>query len=91
MANIGTDDTLTVNADDFRARCLELLKALEAGRLVRVVIRHDRVVAEITPPRTEPLRLWGAMRGSVTIAPGVDLTEPVINGPLDAELGILHR
>jgi hypothetical protein len=25
------------------------------------------------------------------VAPGVDLTEPVLDEPLDAELGILHR
>ena len=32
------------------------------------------------------------MRGTVAdFPPGVDLTEPVLDEPLDAELGILHR
>jgi hypothetical protein len=31
------------------------------------------------------------MRGSVVIPEGFDLTEPVLDEPLDAELGILHR
>jgi hypothetical protein len=31
------------------------------------------------------------MKGTIHVAPGVDLTEPVLDEPLDAELGILHR
>lgn len=53
--------------------------------------RRGKPVAELVPPRTRVRSLWGAMRGSVEIAPGVDLTEPVLDEPLDAEAGILHR
>jgi antitoxin (DNA-binding transcriptional repressor) of toxin-antitoxin stability system len=84
---------LTVSASLFKARCLEIFKALEARKLTRVTVtRRGRPVAELTPPR-EAARpsLWGCMRGTVTVAPGVDLTEPVLDEPLDAELGILHR
>lgn len=88
------DGTLTLSASAFKARCLEVFKALEARKLARVVVtRRGRPVAELVPPRGvgAPPRLWGAHRGSVTVMPGVDLTEPVLDEPLDAELGILHR
>lgn len=84
---------LTVSASVFKARCLELFKALEARKLTRVTVtRRGKPVAELVPPRAaEPVSLWGAHAGSVIVAPGVDLTEPVLDEPLDAELGILHR
>jgi antitoxin (DNA-binding transcriptional repressor) of toxin-antitoxin stability system len=92
MTGAPADGALTIDADDFQARCFELLEALEAKRLTRVVVTsRGRVVAEIIPPGSEAPRLWGAMRGSVTVMPGVDLTEPVLDEPLDAELGMLHR
>lgn len=84
---------LTVSASVFKARCLELFKALEARKLTRVTVtRRGRPVAELVPPRTvEPRPLWGCMKGTGHIPDGVDLTEPTVDEPLDAELGILHR
>lgn len=84
---------LTVSASVFKARCLELFKALEARKLARVTVtRRGKPVAELVPPREPPRpSIWGCMKGTVHIAPGVDLTEPVLDEPLDAELGILHR
>jgi len=32
----------------------------------------------------------GSMAGSVKIPPGFDLTAPIFEGEIDAELGILH-
>lgn len=40
-------------------------------------------------PAASPLH--GFMRGSVTIPPGVDLTEPVVDEPPDAASSTLHR
>lgn len=83
---------LTIGASAFKARCLEIFEALEARQLTRVTVtRRGRPVAELTPPVTERPSIWGCHRGSVTVAPGVDLTDPVLDEPLDAELGILHR
>ncbi len=84
---------LTISASAFKARCFEIFKELEAQRLTRVTVtRRGRPVAELVPSAAPSVpRLWGAHRGSVTIAPGVDLTEPVLDEPLDAERGILHR
>lgn len=85
---------LTIGAAAFKTRCLAILKALEARQLTRVVVtRRGKPVAELSPPAGPqgPFNIWGCMRGTVRVAPGVDLTEPVLDEPLDAELGILHR
>jgi hypothetical protein len=86
------DDVLEVSASQFKARCLAIFKDLEARRLTRVLVtRRGRPVAELTPPHVELPTLWGAHRGSVEVAPGADLTAPVVDEPLDAAAGILHR
>jgi antitoxin (DNA-binding transcriptional repressor) of toxin-antitoxin stability system len=83
---------LTIGASAFKARCLEIFKALEARKLTRVTVtRRGRPVAELKPPQPERASVWGCMRGTVVVAPGVDLTDPVLDEPLDAERGILHR
>jgi hypothetical protein len=85
-------DVLKVSATAFKARCLAIFKDLEARRVRRVVVtRRGRPVAELTPPRTELPTLWGAHRGSVEVAPGTDLTAPVLDDALDAAAGVLHR
>jgi antitoxin (DNA-binding transcriptional repressor) of toxin-antitoxin stability system len=64
-----------IGVTDFKARCLGLIDDVAQGRVGRVVLRkRDRAVAAIVPLAQEPVELWGAMRGSVTVAPGVDLT-----------------
>jgi antitoxin (DNA-binding transcriptional repressor) of toxin-antitoxin stability system len=85
---------LTISASAFKARCLEIFKALEARKLTRVTVtRRGRPVAELQAPPAAAERpsIWGRHPGSVAVAPGVDLTEPVLDQPLEAELGILHR
>ena len=85
---------LTVSASVFKARCLEIFKALEQRRLTRVTVtRRGKPVAELIPPRPpERARNLGLhARHRADFPPGVDLTEPVLDEPLDAELGILHR
>ena len=83
---------VTVSVSEFKARCLALFKALEARKLTRIVVtRRGKPVAELVPPAAAVPSLWGAHPGSVKVAPGVDLTEPVLDEPLDAGAGILHR
>jgi hypothetical protein len=38
-------------------------------------MKHRRPVAAIVPVENEPGELWGAMRGTVKVAPGTDLTK----------------
>lgn len=85
-------EPLRVSATEFKARCLSIFKSLESRRFTRVVVtRRGKPVAEITPPSTAPPDPWGALRGSVTIGPGVNLTAPVLKARITARRGVLHR
>ena len=73
-----TENTIGVTA--FKSQCLGLIDDVAQGKTGRVVLlKHNRPVAAIVPfpeNAAELIDLWGAMRGTVTVAPGVDLTEP---------------
>ena len=88
-------DTDTLNASEFKAKCLDLLDQVNDGRIGRLIVtKRGRPVAVVTaPPVSEEAvrRFLGEMRGSVIIPEGVDLTEPALDEPMDAELGILRR
>ena len=64
----------------FKSQCLGLIDDVALGKTGRVVLlKHNRPVAAIVPfpdKGEDCIDLWGAMRGTVTVAPGVDLTEP---------------
>ena len=84
----------TITASDFKARCLELFDQLAARKLDRITItKRGRPVAVLVPPDLagEVASLHGCMRGTVIIPEGVDIDEPVLDEPLDADRGILHR
>jgi antitoxin (DNA-binding transcriptional repressor) of toxin-antitoxin stability system len=83
---------LSVSATNFKAKCLAIFDQLERRKVDRVVVtRRGRPVAELRPAPAELPELWGAHRGSVKVARGVDLTAPTFDEPLDAELEVLHR
>jgi prevent-host-death family protein len=85
----------TISASEFKAKCLNILDRLASHELDRVVItKRGQPVGVLIAPQPEPdasFELYGCMRGSVVIPEGFDLTEPVLDEPLDAEPGILHR
>ena len=61
----------------FKAHCLALIEEVARGKTSRVVLlKHDKPVAAVVPIGNRPVDLWGAMKGTVKVAPGVDLTEP---------------
>ena len=69
------DDTATIAVTDFKARCLAVIDDVAQGKTGPVVLlQRNHAVAAIVPIDNEPADLWGAMRGSVTVAPGTDLT-----------------
>ncbi len=81
--------TETVDVDAFEAKFFNLLDCIERHELERVIVtRHGRPIAVLMPPQS-PIGavpdLFGAMRGSVTIADDVDLTEPVLDEPFTTE------
>lgn len=86
-------DVLTISATEFKATCLSIFDALENRTVSKVVVtRRGKPVAELTAPEApSPRSIYGAHKGSVWIAPGLDLTEPTLDEPTDAELGILHN
>jgi prevent-host-death family protein len=88
-------DTLEIAASEFKAKCLELFDQLAARKLNRVVVtKRGRPVAVLTPPPSpEEIaeRLFGCLEGRVQAPPDFDFTAPVLDEPLDAEHGILHR
>lgn len=64
----------------FKSKCLGLIDNVAQGKTGRVVLlKRNRPIAAIVPlieNAKDSFDLWGAMRGTVTVAPGVDLTEP---------------
>jgi prevent-host-death family protein len=88
------DDTRTISATEFKARCLEILDQLAERRLTRVTVtKRGRVVAVLTPPAEEAVAvrgLHGFLRDSVVVPEGLDLTAPVLDEPLLAERGEVH-
>ena len=69
----------TINVTAFKSQCLGLIDDVAQGKTDRIVLlKHNRPVAALVPldgDAHETVDLWGAMRGTVTVAPGVDLTE----------------
>jgi prevent-host-death family protein len=71
------NDDESINVTAFKAQCLALIEAVAQGKAGRVVLtRHNRPVAALAPYRRKMTPLWGAMKGSVTVLPGTDLTAP---------------
>jgi prevent-host-death family protein len=70
-----TDDVL-IGVTAFKARCLALIDDVAQGKTRRVLLtKRNRPIAAIVPVEREPAELWGAMRGTVRVAPGTDLTQ----------------
>ena len=79
----------TIGVTAFKSQCLGLIDDVAQGKTGRVVLlKHKRPIAAIVPIHEDAescVDLWGAMRGTVTVAPGVDLTDPT-GETWDAEL-----
>jgi len=86
MVHIGVIMAKTAKAEAaigvtaFKSQCLGLIDDVAKGKTGRIVLlKHNRPIAAIVPlPKSDDdsFDLWGAMRGTVTVAPGVDLTKP---------------
>lgn len=68
-----------VGVTAFKSRCLGLIDDVAQGKTDRIVLlKHNRPIAAIVPiarDGEDPFELWGAMRGTITFLPDVDLTE----------------
>ena len=73
---IGDTHDTAIGVTSFKARCLAVIDDVAKGRTGRVVlVKHNRPIAAIVPINDRTVELWGALRGTVTVAPGTDLTE----------------
>lgn len=93
LARKTPEGVLTLGATDYKAHCLALFDELLAGRLTRIrVTRRGMPLAETTLARRafdRPTRfedIWGCMAGTVTIAPGIDLTAPTLDKGWEEEM-----
>jgi prevent-host-death family protein len=67
---------VSIGVTAFKARCLALIEEVAQGKTRRVVLtKRNRPIAAIVPVEHELVELWGAMGGTVKVAPGVDLTQ----------------
>jgi prevent-host-death family protein len=86
---------LQIAASEFKAKCLDLMDQLAARKLSRIVVtKHGRPVAVLSPPPTPEEAadaLFGCLKGEIIAPADFDFTEPVLDEPLDAAEGILHR
>lgn len=68
------DADLSIGVTAFKARCLALIDDVALGKRRRILLtKHRRPVAAIVPLEGRPKLLWGALRGTATVPPGVDL------------------
>ncbi len=85
-------EDVTITATEFKAKCLNLLDQIATRKLSRLTItKRGKPVAIVTPSSVpgEARSIFGYMRGSVIIPPDLDLTAPVLDEPLNAEMGRL--
>jgi prevent-host-death family protein len=86
--------TQTINATEFKAKCLGILDRLGKHQLDRVIItKRGKPVAVLSAPEAEAAAvrdIHGFMRDSVVLSQGFDLTAPIIDGPFSAESLALH-
>ena len=76
MAVENKADEVSIGVTAFKARCLALIDQVAHGKTRRVLLtKRNRPIAAIVPVEHELAELWGAMRGTVTVAPGIDLTQ----------------
>jgi antitoxin (DNA-binding transcriptional repressor) of toxin-antitoxin stability system len=73
--SVNETDEISIGVTAFKARCLALIEEVAQGKTRRVLLmKHNRAVAAIVPIERKPAELWGALRGTVKVAPGTDLT-----------------
>jgi antitoxin (DNA-binding transcriptional repressor) of toxin-antitoxin stability system len=74
-----------INVTAFKSQCLALIDAMAEGKADRVVLtRRGRPIAALVPFERPLPDLWGALRGSVRVLPGTDLTSGTAE-PWEAE------
>ncbi len=66
----------------FKSQCLGLIDDVARGKTDRIVLlKRNRPVAAVVPIKQKKtakhFELWGAMEGTFTVAPDIDLTDSI--------------
>ena len=90
-----SDREKTVSVTEFKARCLGLMDAVNTRKITRLKVeKRGKLHVVIQAPakgKGQRHSIIGALKGSLIVPAGLDLTKPVFEGEIDAENGRLHR
>lgn len=59
--------THSIQAGDFKARCLQLMDEVNEKHVSFTITKHGRPVAKLIPIDEKPVDLFGCMKNTVTI------------------------
>ncbi|MDP3368517.1 MAG: type II toxin-antitoxin system prevent-host-death family antitoxin [Brevundimonas sp.] len=90
---------VVITATEFKAKCLDLLDRVKSGAVTKVhITKRGREVGLLTGPEGkaeaewDPRSMFGAMKGTMVIDPGLDLTKPiyeqVFGATVEADMGL---
>jgi hypothetical protein len=66
--------THTFTFDEFKTRCLGILRRLGSGELDRIdAMKHDKAMAAQTPPTEATDALFGCLKNQALVPEGFDL------------------
>jgi hypothetical protein len=78
-----------------KKKALDVISALPddtpAQEIIEQLYRIYQIKRGLAARQEKADPLWGALRGSVVVDAALDLTAPVLQDPLDAAAGRLHR
>lgn len=58
------ETTTTLNATEFKSRCLRVMDEVENSKREVLITKHGRAVAKLVPIKNEDHEIFGCMRGS---------------------------
>lgn len=62
------DNTVTMKASEFKAKCLRLMDEVAAGGGEVIITKRGRPISQLVPYRTKPSTLFGIDRGRIQVS-----------------------
>ncbi len=66
---------LTIPAGEFKAKCLHIMDEVNQTRQSIIITKRGKPVAKLIPFAEEKLKLFGKLKGSMTLLS--DITQPI--------------
>jgi prevent-host-death family protein len=90
---------VVITATEFKAKCLDLLDRVNSGEIRKVhITKRGKEAAVLVAPEAatkepwDPRSMFGSMKGSLAIDPGIDLEKPiyeqVFGKTVEADMGL---